>query len=231
MSYEAHYLYNAYDEENLSIGPAKVPTIRFIYETMDYPVIIRLTPNTIIVKKGYKGWFLPEHVATTLTPTERLFFYNNRYRYDSSNIQKKGWRKWDSLIKVYPMFKDPAYYNYVLHKAEIPITDSLKYRTKRIPILHSTYASLINSINESGFWTGKVKFDCNIDDTDGSGFILEVNTGKKYHVIFREEGCAGNERKILSACQELINLTDQKEQIRLYWKNETTQTDTSTRSE
>lgn len=231
LSYESHYLYNAYEEENLSIGPAKVPTIRFIYETLDYPVIIKLTPNSIIVKKGFKGWFLPEHAAVKLTPTEQLFFYNNQYRYDSSNLQTTRWRKWDSLIKVYPMFKDPAYYNYVLNKAEIPITDSLKYHTKRIRIPHSTYVRLINSINGSGFWKSKVQLPCDIGWMDGAAFCLEGNTSKKYHVIFREQGCSGNERKILSACQELINLTDQKEQIRLYWKSETTQTDTSTRSE
>lgn len=218
LSYEAHYLYNAYDEENLSIVPAKVPTIRFIYETLDYPVIIKLTPNTIVIKKGYKGWFLPEHAATKLTPTEQLFFYSNQYRYDSSNLQTTRWRKWDSLIKVYPMFKDPAYYNYVLNKAEIPIRDCFKYHTKRVHIPHSTYISLIDSINESGFWTSKAQLHCDIGWMDGAGFCLEINTGKKYHVIFREQGCAGNERKILSACQELINLTDQKEKIRLYSK-------------
>lgn len=216
LSYESHYLYNAYNEENLSIGPSEAPTIRFIYVSMDYPVIIKLTPNAIIVKKGHKGWFLPEYAATKLTPTEQLFFYSNQYRYDSSNIQTTRWRKWDSLIKVYPMFKDPAYYNYVLNKATIPITDPLKYQTKQIRISHSTYARLINSINESGFWRSKVKIDCDKDWMDGAGFSLEANTGKKYNVVFREVGCSDNERKILSACQDLINLTDQKEQIRLY---------------
>lgn len=230
LSYEVHYLYNAYDEENLSIGPAEVPTIRFIYEAMSYPVIIKLIPNAIIIKQGYKGWFLPEHAATKLTPTERLFFYSNQYRYDSSNLQTIRWRKWDSLIEVYPMFKDPAYYDYVLSKSALPITEPLKYHTKETRIPHSTYVSLIKTFNESGFWNAKVKIDCDKDWMDGAGFSLEANTGKKYNVVFREVGCSGNERKILSACQDLISLSGLKKEIKLYWKNETIQADTLSRS-
>jgi len=230
LLYQDHYLYNAYSEQNLSIGPAEVPTIRLTYMSMSYPVIIKLIPNTIIVKQGYKGWFFPEYGVTSLTPTEQLFFHSNQYRYDSSNIQTTRWRKWDSLIKVYPMFKNPAYYNYVLNKAELPNTDPLKYHTKRIHISHSTYVSLVNSINKSDFWTGKINRGCDPGWTDGGGYNLEVNTGKKYNVIFCTLGCPINET-IPKFCQDLINLTGLKEEIRFYWKNETIQTDTVTRSD
>jgi hypothetical protein len=226
LNYQSHYLFNAYDEENLSISPTAVPTIRFTYAAMCYPVIIKLTHNTITLKQGYKGDFIPYYGVTNLTATERLFFYNNYFGYDSSNLSSGKLRNWDSLTQVYPMFKDPAYYNYVLNKAELPNTDPLKYHTKRIHISHSAYVSLINAINKSGFWTTKLKLKCDLEAFDGGGFILEVNTGKKYNVIFREEGCSANERKILSACQDLVNLTDQKEEIQLYWNNETTQADT-----
>jgi hypothetical protein len=229
LNYEFHYLYNAYNEDNLSIRPAEVPTIRFTYAAMSYPVIIKLTPNTIIIKQGYKGWLAPQYGITKLTPTERLFFYSNQFRYDSSNLQTTRWREWDSLIKVYPMFNVPAYYNYVLNKAELPNTDPLKYHTKRIHISHTTYVDLVNSFNTSDFWTGKVNRDCKPGWTDGGGYILEVNTGKKYNVIFCTLGCPINET-IPKFCQDLINLTDLGEEIQLYWKNETIQADTLTHS-
>lgn len=227
LNYQSHYLFNAYDEENLSISPTEVPTIRFTYAAMSYPVIIKLTPNTIILKQGYKGDFIPYYGVTNLTEIERLFFYNNYFGYDSSNLSAGKLRKWDSLIQVYPTFNDPAYYNYVLDKAELPNTNPLKYHTKRIHISHSTYVSLVNSINGSDFWTGKINRDCNPGWTDGGGYILEVNTGKKYNVIFCTLGCPINDT-IPKFCQDLINLTGLKEEIQLYWKNEIKQTDTLT---
>jgi hypothetical protein len=75
FSYEAHYLYNAFDEQNLSIGPAPVPTVRFIYESLSYPVIIKLLPDAIIVKQGYNGEFRPDYDRSKLSATEQLFFY------------------------------------------------------------------------------------------------------------------------------------------------------------
>jgi hypothetical protein len=230
LNYQSHYLFNAYDEENLSIGPTEIPVIRFIYVEMNYPVIIKLTPNTIILKQGYKGWFVPHYGVTNLTATERSFFFNNYFGYDSWNLSPLKLRKWDSLTKVYPMFKDPTYYNYVLTKAELPNTDPLKYHTKRIHISHSTYVSLINSINKSDFWTGEINRDCNPGWMDGGRYILEVNTRKKYNVIFCTLGCPINET-IPKFCQDLINLTDLRKEIRLYWNNETIQTDTLNHSD
>jgi len=121
LSYQSHYMFNAYNEENISINPSKVPIIRFTYQCMNYPVIIKLIPNIIIVKEGYTGWFFPEYDPSKLTPTEKLFFFNNYFGSDSSGLSPKRWRKWDSLTKLYPLFKNSAYYNYILNKAKMPL--------------------------------------------------------------------------------------------------------------
>lgn len=219
LNYQEHFFFNAFDEENLSIKPTSVPTVRFVYGGgLDYPVIIRMIPNAILIKKAFKGNFYPNYDYSKLTSIEKLHlsYLKSFFGIDNIDSHIPRWKKWDSLTKVYPKLRDAAYYNYLLTKAEIPNTDPLQYHTTRISISDKTYFKLIKAINESDFWNGKLKRDCVVDWTDGTGYALEINTGKKYNVIFSTIGCPDNETKITKVCQDMINLCGLGKDIQVF---------------
>jgi hypothetical protein len=129
----------------------------------------------------------------------------------------KKWEKiyFDSLSKIYPELLDPNYYKYLLDKSSSD-KEKFEYSLQRIPIKKKRFLSLVNQINESEYW--QLPFDnwCNHPPSDAGGFTLEVNTPKKYNVVFTLS-CPADSTKYIKACQELVKYAKMDDEIKLIW--------------
>jgi hypothetical protein len=212
--YYGHYWGMAYKEPNISIKPQDEDMFRLIYETaFGGDVIFILTKNEIIVKQPKKGSPYPEYDSTKLTAIQRDHYQLLKLRFPL----EPGYKRIDSLLKLYPKLNDPAYYRYLLDKSEILKKDTFTYAMKRVSVSRSLYLKLVRLMNASGYWELPYKINCDAGVADGYGFILEANTRSKYNYV-GASSCPGDISKFREACQAIIDAAKVDKKITVIWK-------------
>jgi hypothetical protein len=204
---QTHYLYQSFDEPNLSIKPIGADRFRLFYGGgLNWPVVITLTPDEIVVKTCKSGSPYPPEDLGQLTELERFHYRILEYRYPiDESLRRTVFKKnLDSLINLYPQLRSPAYYSYLLNKAIARKNWHFVYAENRISISLRQFKYLVNLIDSAGYWTLPYSIGCSEVANDAGGFTLEANTATKYNVVTRVE-CADSAMKFAMACQELVN--------------------------
>jgi len=218
-SYE-YLFFKPFDEPNLSIKPQPAETFRLTCgSALGESTIIVITPNLITIKKGAPA-MIYEKDTNRLSALENLHLRLLEYRYPIDTSGKNVFVKHylDSLTKAYPELLNPAYYHKLYNKSFVQKSGKYKYRMEKISLTDTQFKSLIEQINQSGFWTMPSKIECKDPPMDAGGFNLEANTKKKYKIV-RLTNCAGNNSKFVKACQKLIQLAKLDKEINLVWED------------
>jgi hypothetical protein len=219
---EYTYLYfRQFDEPNLGIRPLSGPVFRFSIDVaLGVPVIITVTENEIVVKKGFvnPNIDIDNYPDTTcLTPVERwhLRILTRYYPLDENRSNRTKWRQHflDSIGKVYPQLCNVAYFRYLVDKQYENMQPRYRYTTKKIPISTEQYQRLVRQINTSGYWQLPISLPCIDPPMDGFSFSLEANTPRKYNFV--SSGSCDSDSALLfdKACQELIDLAQMKKEL------------------
>ncbi|HMG67056.1 MAG TPA: hypothetical protein VK588_05185, partial [Chitinophagaceae bacterium] len=166
-SYE-YLFFKAFDEPNLSIKPQQTETFRLTCgAALGESTIIVVTPNLITIKKGAPA-IIYEEDTTRLSAIENFHLRLLKYRYPIDTSGKNVYVKHylDSLTKAYPELLDPAYYHKLYDKSFVQKFDKYKYFMKKIPLTDTQFMSLIEEVNQSGFWTMPNEIECEDPPTD-----------------------------------------------------------------
>lgn len=108
-----YLIYRPFGESNLSIAPAVKEIYRLTYfQTFEDIIIISLTEDSVIVKKGDPG-VLCSSDTSTLNEVEKQHFNLLTYKYPIDTSVKIPRQKLyvDSLIKLYPQLLNADYYH------------------------------------------------------------------------------------------------------------------------
>ena len=218
--------YQAFDEENLSLAPHQTDVFRFCYEQIMSPgIVITLTPNEIIVKKGNQdGYF--DYVGDALTELEEQHLNYLQVYFLANSKRNAGDQKYfDSLTNEFPELLDAKYYKQLIEKRfKIkPFT----YSVNKIKISNNTYRWLVTEINRSGYWKFPCSIRCEGAPTHPSSFSLEANTQRKFNVVCAYS-CPDDTTRFVRACQELVKAAKMENEIRLIWDGTTITVDEST---
>lgn len=212
--------FTEFTEPNLSIRPQLKPVYRMLYTSnMDRSVVITMTENAIVVKEQTQGYGTPFIDKKKLSLTEEMH-YELLFEYyplqEVSNVRRKKYL--DSLVALYPQILEVSYYKSLLNKAmtygEVPFA----YKTEVIPISKETYSQLATAIDSSDFWDVPYKYNCINTSPDGSDYLLEVNTPKRYKVVLTSF-CSGYSRRFHKAWQKLSDYVKMSDRLNLEWPN------------
>ncbi len=216
LAYYADYWRQAFNEENLAIKPQREIIFRLSYETaFGESSVFTMTPNEIVVKQALEGNPYPDYDTSKLNPLERQHFRILRKIFPIQDIDSSNPRKIkaDSLARIYPKLLDPKYYKYLLDKSAFMDSTPFKYSVKKIKISDSTYSSIVNQINSSGYWSMPLLIYCPV--MDGYGFILEANTLKQYNFVGLSN-CPEKAAAFSKACQALIDAAKPDKPVKVY---------------
>jgi hypothetical protein len=217
-SYYDSKVLRVFNEPNISIRPTGKPQIRMTYDiSVGATYIIDLYEDSIVVKKSLTSMFNQDE--KNLTPNEffQLGYLEINFPLERSeriNTPSRIRFK-DSLIKLYPQLINPAYYVSLLNKFNAPPVKPFKYSRKITAISQTDYYQVIDDINESGYWKFPLHLpSCKAPWADGAGFILEINTGKRYNNV-GAGNCVAGYKEYGLACQKLLDLAeiDKKEEV------------------
>lgn len=211
-----HLFYKPFNEPNLSIKPQEKETFRLTYsEAGGGSVIISLTEDSIIVKKGDTGGLYQEDTSN-LTQVERfhLRFLNFRFPIDTAGKPPRLKKYLDSLTKLYPELLDAAYYHKLYDKALVHSGEKFEYSKTKILITKEQFNSLVEEINSSGYWSFPYQIECDDPPMDGWGFTLEANAKNKYQIV-SAIGCPSDTTSFPKICQKIIDLAKMSNEIHL----------------
>ncbi len=202
------YVYSGYNIPNLSIAPAKNDVFRlFLFCSVGGSCFITITQNEIEVKllKGVKD---KNKKIDTLTSLEREHYDLLGRIYPINLNDSIIWRRmyYDSLTKAHPQLLDAHYYKKLFLKFVNESDYKVITLTRRIRIKNAEYISLVNEINNSGFWEYPNFSNCNSNTNDGCSYTLEANTKNKYQFYdleARSNECTG---KIGKVCDRIVKL-------------------------
>jgi hypothetical protein len=182
--------FDAFNEPNLSLAPLASPIFRFVYESFgEYPVILVLTKNELIVKQaisGMPGTWVNTQKLTRLEQ-QHLHYYKTYYRwYKPSRYQRSpATPYYKAFPEKYPRLKNIEYYKELLDKASDTGEYKFQYTTRKLPLSNRKFKHLVNEINNSGYWN-LPDHPCKASGTDGFGFMFEANGPSRYKVVFIE---------------------------------------------
>jgi hypothetical protein len=214
-----------FNEPNISLEPAKTEIFRLSISGFSIPYyFFTLTDRTIIAKKGL-DFEIYSNNKSKLTPLEKFHYeylsVNSYMIYEKSDSLKKTRRQLyaDSLVKIYPELKSVPYFIYLFQKVNYPISKSFKYETRTISLSNDIYKNLIGKINKSGYWKLPLHLECDNggEATDGYGFSLEANYGKKYNRV-GSSYCPNELTDFTQACQQIINYAHYENEITIDYK-------------
>lgn len=214
----AYLFYQAYNEPNLSIRPQPKETFRLTYTTAFHDaVIIVFNEDSMTVKKGNSSSFYKEDTAA-LTDIEKVHFKLLKKRFPIDTATKKPWLKQylDSMVKLYPQLLDPAYYHKLVDKTIAYSGEKFTPQITKFPLTKEQYKSLVQGINNSGYWSMPYQINCEITMADGDGFTFEANTRKRYKVVY-VVGCNDSTSNYLKACQKIVETAKMDKEIQLLW--------------
>jgi hypothetical protein len=220
-SYYGHYWGQCYNEPNLSLQPFGKDIFRLTYETaFGDASIFTLTEDEIVIKQPKSGSPYPEYDSTKLNELEKLHYSILQWNFPIKDTSHsiKSQKRLDSLAKLYPKLVDPSYYKYLIDKSAIFKKEAFTYTTKRTRISKNKFYKIVTLINSSGFWKLPYRNKCDVDFTDGFGFILEANTARKYNIV--NINCPYDKSDFVKACQELINAANLDKKIKVYDEKE-----------
>ncbi len=207
--------YQLFKEPNLSLKPNKNETFRLAFRDAFYnDIVFTLEENLITVKKGNTDSLYSKSNQLTSLEKEHLEILKQYYPIEEMDKDSKFKKRTDSLAKVYPQLSDVKYYHRIYEKSFVRTEKKFTFETSRFRITTEKYDSLLNQLNESGFWTLPYFNEAKKGMLDGFVFTLEANTHKKYKVV-TVQTCANNVDKFTKFCQELINLTGLGKEINL----------------
>jgi hypothetical protein len=208
------YWQSAFKEPDLSIQPQKKVTVRLTFETaFGESYVISMTNDEIVTKEVTQGSPYPDHDPMRLDSLERLHYYVLRKNFPLSHENSAGRRKkyLDSLVELYPKLIDVQYYKYLSDKSAVR-DSTFRFDIKHIKIADSTYRSIIDQINASGYWTQPYHIGC--EAMDGFGFILEVNTTEKYNFVGLSN-CPEKNSLFSKACRSLVTAAALEKKIKI----------------
>jgi hypothetical protein len=207
----------ALNEPDLSLEPQKNVTVRLAFETaFGESYMISMTKDEIVTKEVTQGSAYPDYEPMRLDSLERFHYFVLRKNFPLSNKNSDSPRKkyLDSLAKLYPKLNDIQYYKYLLDKSAVR-DSTFKFATRHIKITDSTYRSIIDQINASEYWTLPYHVGC--EAMDGFGFILEVNTPKKYNLVGLSN-CPEKMPLFSKACRSLVTAALLEKKIKINYQ-------------
>jgi hypothetical protein len=218
------FIFQAFDEPNLSLKPLLTPEFRFHYSGWrEELLVITLTPGEITVKR-HNDSHLARYMMDSgrLTPTERRQVqfiwkhYGESARKESMHEQRRL-HFVDSMVCLYPQLQDPAYYWQLVRKELIPDPDATPYTFLSTHIEPAAYKTFVDSLNASGYWEMPYKRECNVEMADGPAyFSLEANTPNRYNFV-NGYSCPNDTNRFYKACEQLIHLAGLDKEFHLLW--------------
>ncbi len=207
--------FQLFEEKNLSLSPQQIEIFRFLYEYSEGTVIITLTQNEILVKKGNVADAY-DIMEDNLTELEKQHLNYLQYFISPDSIKNIPWRRaaFDSVSKEQPQLLDSKYYKNLIEK-KFRIK-SYGFTINKIEISDSSYFELVSGFNKSGFWSFPYRLPCEPLATHASGFSFEANTRKKYNVV-NGYSCPDDTTNFVKACQALIKAAQMDQEINLIW--------------
>jgi hypothetical protein len=219
--FEEFYVYRNFKMPNISLKAAKKEIfILSISSGFNPYYFFTLTDRKIIAKKCEfkKRAVKVENELTELEEFQLEYLKTNfpLQRGKREFPMKEKWKHFaDSLLKLYPEMGDVNYYKYLFYKA-YPNNNEYFIKTEIIPLSNETYKNLITKINKSGYWRMPLHIDCANAPTDGIGFSLEANNGKKYNWVSSGD-CMDSPSDFKKACQEIINYAHYEKEIKIVY--------------
>lgn len=211
-SYYSPYWSQAYNEPNLSLRYMGKDIFRLVWgSSWGHETIITLMETEIVIKERIDGSPYPLYDSLLLTPIERQHYELLNFNFPLNTKSKRI----DSITKKYPQLPDPAYFRYLLEKSGRPDT-SFKFSLRKKSISRKQYLSIVEKINNSGYWNLPPGIDCSAGVADGSGFNLEANTAQQYNTVGAGD-CPGDTSSFRKACQDLIKIAGLEKEIDLIW--------------
>ena len=120
------------------------------------------------------------------------------------------------MSKRFPELLNEDYYKKLTDK-NIIINKAFGYDSVRIRLSNREYQSVINEINESGYWSLPFEFKMSPDaGTDSGSFYLEANTKEKYKVVRIGRWDADVPLAFKKACQRLVDMAGLNKEISIY---------------
>ncbi len=214
-----------FNEPNISLSPSDKEIFRLGISPWCSPLYyFTLTDDKIIAKKGLQNQMFDVSINKLSEAEQNLFYRLDMYMlYHKKNekyerkprytINEK--REMDSCKKI----GIAKCFKYLSDKSPFTLSKSFKYETRIITLPHHTFKSLIERINNSGYWKMPLVLDCKNAPTDGTGFSLESNIGKQYNFVSAGD-CSDDPSDFRKACQEIINYAHYEKEIRVAWDKE-----------
>jgi hypothetical protein len=209
-----------YNEPNISLKPSEKEIFRLtIDEWCGSVYYITLSENKIIAKKGSQNNMF-EKETNPLSENDRELYYLLEMYLLRKEMYEKGERKEHYKINEKRQIDSckkigiAKCYKYLYEKSPLLLSKSYKYETRIINLPYHIYKELIDKINNAGYWNIPLGLDCINRPTDGIGFSLEANNGKKYNFVSSGD-CMDSPSDFKKACQEIINHAHYEKEIRI----------------
>jgi hypothetical protein len=216
VNYGSHYL-KQFDEKNLSLRPLAFETFRFSYHPFGRRAInITFNRSEIVVKLEEAGQLEPIYNESKLDSLEIIkfkFLERNFFR-SREFFNERRLKFYDSMENKYPELKSIKYYKKLLDKSIDYDSLKFKYTTKRIPLIGSQYASLIDSLKKSNFDNIPWKIEYPESVADGGGYSFEANTKTKFK-YFVCYGLPIDTLPMTNFCRYLLKVAKVDKDIRL----------------
>jgi hypothetical protein len=182
---------------------------------------ITLTGGKIIAKKGLQNKMFDGNLNLLSESEGNLYHLLFMYllfkeRYEKGEKKEHYKINEKRLIDSCKKIGIPKCYKYLFEKSIMPLSKSFKYETRIINLPNHTYRKLIDKINKSDYWKLPLQIDCANAPTDGIGFSLEANNGKKYNLV-SSGNCMDSSSDFKKACQEIINYAHYEKEIKIIY--------------
>jgi hypothetical protein len=211
--------YQTFHEPNISLKPAITETIRFFYTGWgELPLLITITKNTIIVKRGYPGYdYVYDETKLSDLEKKHLRILQRDFPLEKVSTDNRRKKYIDSMAKLYPQLFDVNYYESLIKKRTILKKIPFTYTEKKKSITNTQFDNLIKMINSSDYWQLPFEIECKETITEGSAYQLEVSTQNKYNIV-RGFACPDDTSKFVKTCQQIINLAQLDKKVNLIWQ-------------
>jgi hypothetical protein len=220
VAYHLPILSKAFNEPNVSLGPAPSEIFRFYFSGLGgEEIFITLTRNEIIIKQGKAGE-LYVYDPSQLTEQESILMnlLDRHFPIHKKNHSAKRQRFLDSMVAIHPQLLDAKYYARLCDKVYRPGKNPFTFSTKKSRIATSTFKRWVDTLNASGYWNYPYDHKCvgSGSSTHVAGYILEANTSHKYNVV-RNHTCPCDTSAYVRACTQLATLAGMEKEFDLIW--------------
>ncbi len=208
-----------FDEPNISLEPSAKEIFRLSVDGMCPTYFFTLTDGKIIAKKGLQNQLF-ERPENKLSENEQsLFQILYWYMVKMEQTQEINIKQQKSIVlqKQLDSCKKIGIancYKFLFEKSTFSLSKPFKYETRIITLPDHTYKELINNINKAGYWKLPLHLDCANPPSDGVGFSLEANNGKRYNMVASGD-CCDPSSDFKKACQEIINYAHYEKEIKI----------------